>query len=138
MEGVSNLEYYAVYSRTITIKFTNGGGTGTAPTSITRTQYYNSAGNLSSISFTLPSNTFTRPGYKFSSWNLGNPGATVTITWGMNDATTYSDAALWTPVIYIKQNGSWKASVPQIKVSGVWKTPTAVYVKVSGVWKQVY
>ena len=40
--------------------------------------------------------------------------------------------------MYIKQNGTWKEAVPQIKVSGTWKTPNAAYVKVDGTWKELY
>jgi uncharacterized repeat protein (TIGR02543 family) len=87
------------------LSYTAGGGTGTPPTSTTATQYYNSGGaatNVSTPSFTLASNTFSRTGYTFSKWDVGNAGSAYT-GWkpGASDTTvTKSTAAVWTSIPY--------------------------------------
>lgn len=130
--------FNAIYERIVQISFSANGGTGTPPESVGDWQYYNSYGNLSSVILTIPANTFTRPGYTFSSWDIGSPGLSVAVHPALNDYSFLNSNAMWIPRIYIKQNGTWKESVPQIKVSGTWKTPTAMYVKVNGTWKQIY
>lgn len=98
----SSTTYYAVYSRSVTLTYTNGGGTGTAPTAGSATQYYNSNGGISSVSFTLASNTFTRTGYTFSQWAAGNAGATYTTTpaYSTSGTQALTTAAQWTGVSY--------------------------------------
>lgn len=88
---------YAVYSRTLTLSYTNGGGTGTAPANSTATQYYNSGGKISDGKFTLRANTFTRAGYYFTDWNKGKVGDTLTYTPAVdNTAVSTGVTARWT------------------------------------------
>ena len=88
---------YAVYSRGLTLSYTNGGGTGTAPDNSTATQYYNSGGKISDGKFTLRANTFTRAGYYFTDWNKGKVGDTLTYTPAVdNTAVSTSVTARWT------------------------------------------
>lgn len=147
----SSLFLAAVYSRTVLQAYgvlPGEGSSGTPPADQTATQYYNPGAGyatdvvVSTVSFVLPTNTFNRPGYKFDKWSLGYPGNTV--YWapskyeGDTTGIARKSAAIWIPVIYIKQSDVWEEAVPQIKVSGTWKIPNAVYVKVSGTWKQIY
>lgn len=95
---------YAVYSRTLTITYANGGGTGTAPSNTTTTQYYNTYSTITSPSVNLASNTFTRTGYNFNGWDIGSPytwniavtstavSKVATATWSEKTATlTYNN-----------------------------------------------
>lgn len=89
--------YYAVYSRTLTMTYANGGGTGTAPSNTTVTQYYNSNPTISSPSITLAANTFSKAGYNFTGWDKGAAGANYTwsIAVGGTDITRTA-IAQWT------------------------------------------
>ena len=103
-------DLYAVYNRTLTLSYTNGGGSGNAPSNTTSTQYYNSANNVSTASFTLANNTFTREGYSFSKWAAGKAGAAWTWAPAYNASASTSTAAQWTANEYTvtlnKQSGS--------------------------------
>ena len=127
----SDATYYAVYSRSVTLSYTNGGGTGTAPTAGSATQYYNSNGGISSVSFTLASNTFTRTGYTFSKWGAGNAGATYTATpdYSTSGTQALSTAAQWTGVSYSvafnKNGGSGSMTTQTGFVYGTAKALTA-------------
>lgn len=72
---VSQLVYYAVYSRSITMKYNANGGTGTIADS-SKTQYYNTNGAITAMSFTLPSSGFTKSGGKLSKWAAGSASGT--------------------------------------------------------------
>ena len=73
----SDNAYYASYSRTVSIVYAAGEGSGSAPANTMATQYYNTSPTLLTPSFTLAENTFTPPtGFAFSKWDLGNAGAT--------------------------------------------------------------
>ena len=96
----SSANWYAVYSRTVTLSYTNGGGTGTAPASVSDTQYYNSNGSVSSCSFVLATNPFTRTGYAFSKWDLGNAGSSVSLSPAVSASANVSTAAVWTANTY--------------------------------------
>ena len=94
--------FYAVYSRNRAITYANGGGTGTAPSNTNATQYYNTNPTTTTPSFTLATNPFTRTGYTFSKWDLGNAGAayeswTPSVT---DDTATKTATAQWTGVGY--------------------------------------
>lgn len=133
--------FYAVYSRPISATFPANGGSGTAPTDYTATQEYNSSGDISLLNFLMPVNPFIRPGYIFNGWgpnNIPEYGSFIIDSPVDSTATSFTLPAQWMPRVYIKQSGTWTESVPQIKVSGTWKTPTAMYVKVNGTWKQIY
>lgn len=56
------------------------------------------------------------------------------VTYGYIESSTsnYDYTSLY------KLESSWRGTFPKIKVNGVWKDPTAVYVKVNGTWKQLY
>ena len=69
--GGSYNTFYAVYKRTLTISYNANGGTGTVSPQ-TSTQYYNTYGNITSPTFTLKTNTFTKTGYEFNEWADGS------------------------------------------------------------------
>ena len=148
--GTTVVNLYAVWTPyTCThIYYSANGGTGTpsSPTSAT----YNDSFTMSSI---IP----TRLGYKFDGWAMGlGPSAqnaqivaqleannhsvflqpSQTIIWPYY-APYIAFCAVWTPVVYVKQNGTWKEVIPQIKASGTWKTPIFAYIKVNNVWKKI-
>lgn len=56
------------------------------------------------------------------------------VTYGYIESSTsnYDYTSLY------KLESSWRGTFSKIKVNGVWKDPTAVYVKVNGTWKQLY
>lgn len=88
--------YYAVYSRTLTMTYANGGGTGTAPSNTTVTQYYNSSPKISSPSITLATNTFSKEGYNFTGWDQGGAGASYTWSIAVGDTDiTRTATAQW-------------------------------------------
>jgi len=75
------------YQRTVTLTYNgNGSNGGSAPTNSTATQYYNTGwagdsqnnfgANISTPSYTLPTNTFTRTGYTFKKWAAGSTSGT--------------------------------------------------------------
>ena len=103
----STTTLYAIYSRTLKLSYTNGGGSGTAPAQQESTQYYNTNGGVSSALFTLPSNTFTAPsdqggGWAFSKWGVGTAGTKWYWSPTVDASTTTSTAAVWTRTVTFK------------------------------------
>lgn len=109
--NISNIygkTWYAVYSRTITLAYSNNGGSGTTANQ-TVTQYYNSSNNITEPSFTLKaSNIFTRTGYTFSNWGTSSSGGTQydagdtykpSATVG-STTTTFTMYAIWSANTY--------------------------------------
>lgn len=109
-------DWYAVYSRSISIQYSGNGNTsGTAPSSVSGTQYYNASGSISSLTVTLPDKgTLVRTNYEFVGWS-----ETSTYTPG----TTYpqpGDSYTFTPTV---------SSTSTIKVLyAVWKPTTVTIV----------
>lgn len=112
---------YAAYSRTLTISYAAGGGSGTTPSNTTTTQYYNSYGNVSSPTVTLATNPYTYSGRSFTNWlvsvssTLVNSGGTY--TWSIAVGTTSTSrtaTAQWASNVYtltINPNGgTWNGS----------------------------
>ena len=75
----------SVYTRTITVKYNGNSSTSGSVSNQTATQYYNSGGpsngansgaKVSTHSFTLANNGFTRTGYTFSKWAIGSTSGT--------------------------------------------------------------
>ena len=121
--------FYAYYKRTITIKYANGGGTGTVGNT-TGTQYYNSSNAISPAGLTLAANKFTRKGYNFSKWDLGAPNATV--NFAADGAATKTATAVWTGYKYTvtyKQgvaNTGWSATTYANQTANY---PTAIKIR---------
>ena len=59
---------YGIYSRTLTMAYNGNESTGGSTEGHTDTQYYNSNGSVSTVTFTTAANGFTRTGYEFSKW----------------------------------------------------------------------
>ena len=94
--------FYAHYSRSITINYTAGGGTGST-TATTGTSYYNSSNATTSNQLTLASNNFSRTGYSFNGWDLGAAGGKV--TFDVEDAASKTATAQWAGYTYtVKYN----------------------------------
>ena len=117
---------YAVYSRTLTLSYTNGGGSGTAPSNTTTTQYYNSGGGVSTGSFTLRANTFAAPtdaggGWGFSKWGVGNANGTWTWAPAVGASASTSTAAIWTRTVTFKSgiNSATSKTATQTRGSAV-------------------
>ena len=72
----STTAYYAVYSRTVTLAYNGNGSTSGSVANQTATQYYNSNGTITSPSFTLRANGFTKTGYTFTKWAAGSTSGT--------------------------------------------------------------
>ena len=81
---LSAFDFRAKYSREVAVSYNKNGGNGTMANT-TATQYYNSGysktaqsglGQISTPSFTLANNTFTRTGYSFSKWAEGSTSGT--------------------------------------------------------------
>lgn len=71
----NNMNFYAVYSRTLTLSYNANGG-GSTPPSQTATQYYNASGKKEGKTFTLAS-AITRNGYSFNGWAENTTSGTV-------------------------------------------------------------
>jgi uncharacterized repeat protein (TIGR02543 family) len=119
---------YAAYSRTLTLSYTNGGGSGTAPSNTTSTQYYNSYGATSSASFTLAANTFTAPdgGYAFSKWGAGNAAASWSWNPGVDASASTSTAAVWTRTVTFKHGKANATSTNVTQTYGSNITPPSI------------
>ncbi len=82
--GYVSSVFRSIYSRTLTMAYNANGGSGTTA-SHTGTQYYNSGypssgsnsgANVTSVSFTLKTNGFTKAGYNFTKWADGSASGT--------------------------------------------------------------
>ncbi len=138
---------YAVYSRTLTINYAAGGGSGTAPSATTTTQYYNSGNTITSPAVTLRANPYTRKWFNFAHWNVSTSNTNVassgSYTWNNSigvTSTTYTRTATaqWTALLQTKVSGTWKpVTAVYTKVNGIWKTVNTIYTKVNNAWKHV-
>lgn len=75
----SNVVIYGMYQQSITLSYNGNGATSGSINSQSSVRYYNSNGNYVNPLFVLAANTFERAYYTFSSWDIGRPGATVTL-----------------------------------------------------------
>ena len=92
----SSKDYYAVYSRILTIAYKwNGSDWWSAPSNSTNTQYFNSNWSVSSPSFVLRSNTFTRWWYSFNWWDLWAAWASYSWWPWVSDSATKNANAQW-------------------------------------------
>ena len=71
----SSANFYMVYSRTLTINYNANGGNGST-SATTATQYYNTNPTISTPTFTLAANGFSKKGYNFSKWADGSTSGT--------------------------------------------------------------
>ena len=97
---------YAVYSRTLTIKYAGNSNTGGSTANTTKTIYLNSnQAATSSQVVTLATNGFTRTGYTFNKWTIGSTdyagGASYTAGLAYNASSfTVTATAKWTEHTY--------------------------------------
>ena len=95
--------FYAVYSRTLTLKYHGTMATTGSTESQTMTQYYNSNGSKSTPTVALRKNGYTHEGYSFDKWaqdSLTGTQYAEGATWGWSPAvddttTTKTMYALW-------------------------------------------
>ena len=87
--------FYSVYRRTVTLQYNWNWWSWTGPTPSEQYQYFNSTWAVSSVSFTLASNSYTRDWYVFSGWDLW--GAWTTHTWSpwVSASATITAKAQW-------------------------------------------
>lgn len=92
---------------------------------------------------TLSSSQPTQSGYNFLGWADSASATTPNYYGGQTytftaDKTIYAvwEVAVTAPVIYKKDNGTWKEGTPYVKVNGEWKEATEVYIKINGTWVQ--
>ncbi len=118
---VGNLvTYRSIYNRSLSLVYNKNGGTGTAPSTQSATQYYNSGttsgANTVGATFTLAANTLTKTGNNFNGWAESSSatsgtaaGGTITYNPGLTSTTlTKNVYATWTPkpvYIYYNPNG---------------------------------
>lgn len=93
--GTGDASIYGLYSQTIYLYYNGNSATSGSVSTQSGTRYWNAYGNYSNPTFTLASNGFSRTGYTFSKWDLGNAGATVTLS---SSTTAY---AQWTDNAWI-------------------------------------
>ena len=65
------IKLYAVFKGTVTLSYSGNGSTGGSTIAQDKSQFYNN-GNKSPVLFELKNNGFTKTGYTFSKWALGN------------------------------------------------------------------
>ena len=78
--GTGDATIYGLYSQTIYLYYNGNSATSGAVSTQSGTRYYNAYGNYSNPTFTLASNGYSRTNYRFTGWNLGAVGATVTLS----------------------------------------------------------
>ena len=88
----TNLTYYGVYSRVLTIAYAGNSHTGGSTANTTKTVYMNTNSTTTSDqSVNLATNGFTRTGYTWSSWKIGSTnyaaGASYTANVAYNAST---------------------------------------------------
>lgn len=96
----SNMTLYAIWIRQYTITFAANGGTGTVDTIVT-----------TSTSISLPSNGFSRSGYRFDRWNAAADGSGASYAEGQTisltgDMTLY---AIWVQQVTVTYFKTWNA-----------------------------
>lgn len=106
----ANLTLYAIWARQYTISFSANGGSGTVATIVT-----------TSATVTLPSNGFTRSGFKFTGWNTAADGSGQSYAEGQSvtlsaDMTLY---AIWIQQFTISYYKSFNVSY-----ESYWGSPT--------------
>ena len=105
----------SVYQRTLTVSY-NGNGASNTMSNQTKPQYYNSGfgtgttnrgANVSSVTFTLSNNSFTKKGYTFSKWTEGSTsgteysaGSSYAFGPGVSESATKTFYAKWTTNTY--------------------------------------
>lgn len=73
--GDNPITLYAVFKQVITLSYNGNGNTGGSTAAQTGTRYYNN-GNVTNPTFMLSGCGFSRSGYNFSRWAIGNAGGT--------------------------------------------------------------
>lgn len=104
----------SIYKRSLVVSYSGNGSTGGSTTSSTVTQYYNSGygssgtnngSNVSTATFTLASNGFTKTGYNFNKWNTASDGSGTGYAAGANYTWAPSvDATTLTRTLYATWN----------------------------------
>ena len=116
-----------------TITFNANGGSGTVPSAIS---------TYVGVANTIPSNSLTRTGYTFNSWNTASDGSGTAYATG-STITPSGNVALYaqwektTPTIRVKINNSIVTGLFYIKANNAIHLVSEAYVKVNGVWKQI-
>lgn len=103
--GDNAVTLYAVFKQAVTLNYSGNGADSGAVASETKYSYYNN-GVVSNASFTLKDNGYARRGYRFSNWDLGVVGATITLS------TTTTANAVWYDNAYIWVNQSVGSGEP--------------------------
>lgn len=122
----------------------DAGGSYTVPATIsTFYALWNSSTVRTGNQVTLSSSQPTQSGYNFLGWADSASATTPNYYGGQTytftaDKTIYAvwEVAVTAPVIYKKDNGTWKEGTPYVKVKGEWKEATEVYIKINGTWVQ--
>jgi hypothetical protein len=111
--------YYAVYNRTLTISYSGNGNSGWSTLDTTATQYYNSNWGVSTPSFTLATNGFTRTWYRFNKWDLWTAWS-IYSSWapGVTESTIKTANAQWTA----NTNTPYKVYHQKEKLDGTYET----------------
>lgn len=90
----TNRTFYAVYSQSATLTYAGNGNTGGSTSSTTSNTRYMNSGNTtlssSTLTWILAQNGFTKTGYTFNKWDVGNAGANYSpsIAWNASPAKT--------------------------------------------------
>lgn len=125
----NGITYYGLYEQTITLSYSGNGSTSGSVTAQTGTRYHNSYGKYSNPSFTLAENGFTRSGYNFTGWDLGDVRATVTLEQSTTATAQWEDAGYYAiqegklkncPNASAWCGGSLNVSVGEVDDGGTW------------------
>ena len=92
--GTGDATIYGLYSQIIYLYYNGNSATSGSVSTQSGTRYWNAYGNYSNPSFTLASNGYSRTNCRFTGWDLGAVGASVTLS---ASATAY---AQWVQTVY--------------------------------------
>lgn len=100
---------YAIYTQSRTASFNGNNADSGSTGSVSGTACYNSAGNTSKPSITLPANGFTKTGYSFVAWAAGSASGTQYAagkTYTLTANTTFYAVWKMTSITFTLSNGS--------------------------------
>ena len=115
--------FYGIYDRSAMVTYDGNGADGGATDASTGHQFYNASGELGKAVVTLADNGFTRKGFTFKTWSLGDPGTDYSWSAAVDDQATVTAKAMWVDnmeyLVKFDANGGEGTMEPQVMSCGV-------------------